>query len=116
MKKIFALFIVAGMFSIVACGPSAEELAAEEQRKLDSLEQVRIADSILAAELEQWLQDSIAEAEAAAAAAAAKAKPSTPKQPGKTEPEKETKTGEGGRRAVETKPQETGAGGRRTGN
>jgi hypothetical protein len=30
MKKLFALIMIAGMFNIVACGPSAEEKAKAE--------------------------------------------------------------------------------------
>ena len=78
MKKIFFLFFVAGMFSLISCGPSAEELAAAEKAKQDSIakvqadslaavaEQVRL-DSIAAAEAEQKrINDSIAAAEEAA--------------------------------------------------
>jgi len=36
MKKLFGLLMIAGMMSFVACGPSAEEKAAEQAR-LDSL-------------------------------------------------------------------------------
>ena len=50
------------MFAVVACGPSAEEKAAQEQARLDS---------IAAAQAEQARLDSIAAAEAAAAMEAA---------------------------------------------
>jgi len=33
MKKVLALVMAAGMFSIVACGPSAEEKQKMEERK-----------------------------------------------------------------------------------
>jgi hypothetical protein len=56
MKKVIALAFVAGMFSLVSCGPSAEEKAAEEKRQADS---VAAADAAMKA------------AEEAAAAAAA---------------------------------------------
>ena len=59
MKKLFSLALVAGMFSLVACGPSAEEKAAEEKR---------VADSIAAADAAMKAAE---EAAAAAAAAAA---------------------------------------------
>jgi len=36
MKKLFGLLMIAGMMSFVACGPSAEEQAAEQAR-LDSI-------------------------------------------------------------------------------
>ncbi|PKP21162.1 MAG: hypothetical protein CVU05_07365 [Bacteroidetes bacterium HGW-Bacteroidetes-21] len=59
MKKFFLLFGIAA--AMVACGPSAEEQAAE-QKKLDSLKQ----DSIMKVEMEaQRIQDSIAAAQAA---------------------------------------------------
>lgn len=64
MKKLLSLIAVAGIFTFVACGPSAEEKAAEEQRIQDSIAQVeqqRINDSIAA--VEQAKQDSIAAAE-----------------------------------------------------
>lgn len=64
MKKLLSLIAVAGMFTFVACGPSAEEKAAEEQRVQDSItqvEQTRINDSIATAE--QAVNDSIANAE-----------------------------------------------------
>ena len=40
MKKVFAVCLAAGLFSLVACGPSAEEQAkkeAEMKEQLDSL-------------------------------------------------------------------------------
>lgn len=59
MKNLFLLLGVAAM--MVACGPSAEEQAAE-QKRLDSLKQ----DSIMKVEMEaQRIQDSIAAAQAA---------------------------------------------------
>ncbi|HRY33477.1 MAG TPA: hypothetical protein P5531_10965 [Bacteroidales bacterium] len=98
MKKIFMLFIVAGMFSFLACGPSAEEKAAAEKARQDSINAViekAKADSIAAVEqaradsmaaAEQARQDSIAAAEAAKAS---KPKTSAPKpkveEPKKTE-------------------------------
>lgn len=60
MKKVLTLVAVAGMFAFVACGPSAEDKAAAEKRKQDS---IASADSLRAAE----------EASAAAAAEQAKA-------------------------------------------
>lgn len=59
MKKFFLLFGVAAF--MVACGPSAEEQAAE-QKRLDSLKQ----DSIMKVEMEaKRIQDSIDAAMAA---------------------------------------------------
>ncbi|HPI29687.1 MAG TPA: hypothetical protein PLC90_03255 [Bacteroidales bacterium] len=57
MKKLFSLLVVAGMVAIVACGPSAEEKAAAEKKKADS---IRVADSIAAAEKQKLIDDSIA--------------------------------------------------------
>ena len=57
MKKLLSLLVVAGTMFIVACGPSAEEQAAEQAR-LDSLMQ----DSIAKAAEAQRVADSIAAA------------------------------------------------------
>ncbi len=79
MKKLLSVIAVAGMFAFVACGPSAEEKAAAEQKIQDSIAQVeqqRIADSVAAAE--QVINDSIAAVEAKRiqdSIAAAEAKP-----------------------------------------
>lgn len=84
MKKVLTLVAVAGMFAFYACGPSAEEKAAAEKAKQDSIRMAHEADSIAAAqqaaaEAEKAKQDSIAAAEkakadSAAAAEAAKGK------------------------------------------
>ncbi|MCC6690585.1 MAG: hypothetical protein IT235_03550 [Bacteroidia bacterium] len=79
MKKSLTIAAFAGMLAVVACGPSAEEKAAIEKAKQDSITAVEKmkADSIaaaatadqekLAAEAaEKAKQDSIAAAEAAA--------------------------------------------------
>ena len=63
MKKIISLFFVAGMLSLVSCGPSKEELKAKEQAKQDSIATVQAA----AAKKEQVRLDSISKVEAAAA-------------------------------------------------
>ena len=71
MKKLFAMFVVAGMVAFVACGPSAEEKA--EKARQDSTaqadsaaavaaEQQRIADSTAMAAVEAAKADSIAKA------------------------------------------------------
>jgi hypothetical protein len=52
MKKLVALFVIAGMVSFVACGPKKDKEA--EQKRLDSLKQ----DSI--AKVEKAKADSIA--------------------------------------------------------
>ena len=70
MKKLFAMFVVAGMVGFVACGPSAEEKA--EKARQDSialadslnnvaLEQARIADSTAKAAAEAAHADSVAQ-------------------------------------------------------
>ncbi|HRY99255.1 MAG TPA: hypothetical protein P5550_09405 [Bacteroidales bacterium] len=61
MRKFFAMILVAGAFLAVSCGPSAEEKAAAEQARLDSIAAVEAA-------AEQARLDSIAAVEAAAAA------------------------------------------------
>jgi hypothetical protein len=78
MKKVFTLVAVAGILSFVACGPSAEEKAAIEKAKADSMALVEseakmkaTADSLAAAEeakviAEKAKADSIAAAEEAA--------------------------------------------------
>ena len=55
MKTLAQILVVAGLATLVACGPSAEQIA--EQARLDS---IRIADSIALVEAEQMrIQDSI---------------------------------------------------------
>jgi len=66
MKKLLTLVAVAGMFTFVACGPSAEEKAAVEKAKQDSIAAAD-AEAKAAAEAEA------AAAEKAAAEATAKA-------------------------------------------
>ncbi|MBC8147754.1 MAG: hypothetical protein H8E98_07185 [Bacteroidetes bacterium] len=68
MKKLFALLLIAGMTAFVACGPSAEEIAAKEklQQELDSMKEKVRLDSIAeveAAEIAAKLADSIAQQE-----------------------------------------------------
>jgi dihydrodipicolinate synthase/N-acetylneuraminate lyase len=68
MKKLLSVLIIAGMATLVACGPSAEEIAKKEKAKQDSIALVQ---------KEQATQDSIAAAQKAAEeaiAAAQKAK------------------------------------------
>lgn len=105
MKKLFSLVLAGGMASLIACGPSAEEIAAEQKRKEDS---IRRADSIRQAEeaaRQAAIQDSIAKAEAAekarqdsiriadsiAAAAKNKPKPKTKEEKQKEEVKKVVK-------------------------
>ena len=87
MKKLFALLVMAGV-CFVACGPSAEEIAKEEQRKADSIARVeaeaeaaRLAEEAEAAKL-------AAEEEAANAKKTTTTvkKTTTTAEPAKTEP------------------------------
>jgi hypothetical protein len=96
MKKYILPIALSGVMLLSACGPSAEEKAAEEKRKQDSIaeaerlaaeaamkaEQQRIQDSI-AAVMEQMRQDSIKMAEQMAKmkkGSAPKPKPAPPKE------------------------------------
>ena len=80
MKKLIGLLAIAGMV-FLSCGPSAEEKAALEQAKQDSIAKVQ-ADSIAAVEaaaaeaaaLEQARLDSVRVADSLAAIAAKPAK------------------------------------------
>lgn len=84
MKNTFKLVLLASVFAITSCGPSAEEIAAKEQAVADSIAAVEakaqaVADSIAAAEAAQFKADSIAAARAqfiadSTAAAATKGK------------------------------------------
>jgi hypothetical protein len=78
MKRLFALLVMAGL-CFVACGPSAEEIAKEEQRKADSIAQVQAA--------EEEAARLAAEEEAANAKKPATVKKTTA-EPAKTEPAK----------------------------
>ena len=61
MKTLSQILVIAGLATMVACGPNAEQLA--EQARLDS---IRISDSIALVEAEQVrIQDSINAAMAA---------------------------------------------------
>ena len=66
MKKLVAFTITAGMFAFTACGPSAEEKAAQDKAKQDS---IHMADSMaMAAQFaaDKAKADSIAATEMAA--------------------------------------------------
>lgn len=67
MKKVFTLIAVAGMFSFVACGPSAEEIAAKEKAKQDSIAAAEAAKAEAEAARAKATADSLAAVEAAAA-------------------------------------------------
>jgi len=43
MKKVLSILFVAGFLAVVACGPSAEEKAAQEQAMKDSVAQAEQA-------------------------------------------------------------------------
>jgi hypothetical protein len=62
MKKVLSVFVIAGMVALIACGPSAEEKAAKEKAKADSIAAVLKADSIAMAEKEKAVADSVAAA------------------------------------------------------
>jgi hypothetical protein len=68
MKKLASLLIVAAMFAVVACGPSADEIKKQKEadsiKKADSIAKVeaeakRKADSVAKAAEEQKKTDSI---------------------------------------------------------
>lgn len=98
MKKSIITLLSAGLFLVAACGPSAEEKAAEAKRIQDSIdavvEQARL-DSIALAEEAQRIQDSITNALAeqarldSIANAQTKSKPKSSSKPKPTTPTKE---------------------------
>ena len=71
MKRIITIMLAAGMLTFVACGPSAEEKAAAEKMKQDSIAsaQKMVDDSIAAvnAAAEKAAQDAMMAAEQAKA-------------------------------------------------
>jgi type II secretory pathway component PulJ len=107
MKKILSLIVLGGFAVLVACGPSAEEKAAAEKARQDSINAVMAqmaADSMAAAQaaIEKARLDSIAMANLADSLAKAEAKKtsSKPKPKPKTVEEKkveEAKKVTGGR-------------------
>ena len=63
MKKIVSLFIISGIVSFIACGPSAEEKAAAEKARQDSINYVMqqmTADSLAKVTMEKAYADSMA--------------------------------------------------------
>jgi hypothetical protein len=58
MKKVFTLVAVASMFTLVACGPSAEEKAAKEKATQDSIAAVEAAKAAEEAAKAQAITDS----------------------------------------------------------
>ncbi|HRH67508.1 MAG TPA: hypothetical protein PLU53_14485 [Bacteroidia bacterium] len=111
MKKVFSLLLAAGMVAMISCGPSAEEKAAAEKARLDSISaamEKKAADSLAAvqAAAEQARLDSTNAAmlkaqqdsiEAAAKKAANKPKP-------KAKPKAEVKAPEGAPKVGMKKP------------
>jgi hypothetical protein len=73
MKKVFTLVAVAGMFTFVACGPSAAELEAKAKATADSIAAVEAVATEQAAAAAQAIADSTAAVAAAAAEEATKA-------------------------------------------
>lgn len=90
MKKVVTLVALAGMFTFVACGPSAEEIAKIEKAKQDSIAAVESqkaaeeAARIEAEAKEKAAADSVAAAAAEAAAKAAEEEAAKSKKGGKT--------------------------------
>ena len=97
MKKLFSLLVVAGALTFVACGPSAEEKAAAEKAKQDSIAAVEQAKADSIALIEKATADSIAAVEKAKADSLAlaleaeKNKPAKSNKP-KVEPKKDDAT------------------------
>jgi hypothetical protein len=101
MKKVIYSVAIAATFLIVACGPSAEEIAKKEAARMDSIAKVTsdslavieaqkqqmMQDSINAA-MEKMKQDSILAAEEAAAKKKGSAKPKTKPAAPKVDPSK----------------------------
>ncbi len=83
MKKILSFLVIAGFATLISCGPSAEEKAAAEKSRQDSIQasmDKMAADSTASAQAaaEKMMQDSLAAVAAKAQAdsiAAAAAKP-----------------------------------------
>lgn len=59
MKKTLFVITIAGMACLVACGPSAEQKAAVEKAKADSVAAVHRADSMAMVAKKQHADDSI---------------------------------------------------------
>jgi len=104
MKKILSLIVVAGFATLIACGPSAEEKAAAEKARQDSINAVMVqmaADSMAAvqAAMEKAYADSMAMVMMADSIANANKKPASKPKPKTTEQKKveEAKKVTGGR-------------------
>ena len=125
MKKVIYSVAIAATMLIVACGPSAEEIAKKEAARMDSIAKVTadslaiieaekqkaIQDSITAA-MEKMKQDSILAAEEAAAKK--KGGKTRPKKVEPKKPEQGTnQTGAGGRGGAGDGQNKTGSAGRK---
>jgi len=64
MKKFLTLIAVAGIFTFVACGPSAEQKAAAEKAKADSIAKADSMNRAQQASMMKAKSDSIAKAAA----------------------------------------------------
>ena len=106
MKKLVALSFAAGMFAVTSCGPSAEEIAAKEKAKQDSIQMADTMAVANAAAAEKAKADSIAAAEMASkekakadstrmADSLAALKKNTPKSKPKPKEEPKPKAGQG---------------------
>jgi len=73
MKKVLLTFAAASMLAVIACGPSAAEKKAAEQKIKDSLEAVRLQDSMTTAAANQMKMDTTKVDSTAATAAPAPA-------------------------------------------
>ncbi len=60
MKKLFSLLVIVGMAAMIACGPSAQEKAAKEKAKQDSIAKVQKAKDDSIAAVKKVKDDSIA--------------------------------------------------------
>lgn len=88
MKKILSFIVIAGFATLISCGPSAEEKAAVEKARQDSIQAAMdkmTADSLASvqAAAQKMMQDSmaLATAKADSMAAAMKSKPKMVKKP-----------------------------------
>lgn len=68
MRKTLLFVSIAGMACLVACGPSAEQKAAAEKAKADSIAAAHRADSLAQAAKKMHMDDSIKAAQMKAAA------------------------------------------------
>jgi hypothetical protein len=59
MKKLLFIVAIAGVASLIACGPSAEQKAAMEKAKADSVAAAHSKDSLMQASKKQHMDDSI---------------------------------------------------------